>query len=218
MRPQRLHGLRPRRRGHRHVPQDEDREAVQPAQPGLRRGEQGLGVLHANGALGELAAQLARPGGHPHQHDREGAAAPAGHDQAAADGAAAHAGRRVAVAHHVQGGGGLAPVAAPHARRRAQAGQRAAAGARRGDVRARAAARHAAGQRVGAVAGRGGRGARAGGAPRGARAAGRGAGARGGGARVRRVRGVRARALVVPAADARVQDLRRLARARRATL
>lgn len=213
VRPQRLHGVRPRRGGHRHVPQDQDREAVEPAEPHPGRREQDVGVLHADGAVGQLAAELARAaaGGDPHQHDRARAAAAAGDDQAAAERAAAHGGvadaAGLAVADHVQGLQGAGEDAAAGGARDGgeQAGQRAAAGARRGGA---AAARAAAAERELAGAARGGGGGGARGAARArARAAGRGAGqARGAGVRVRAA--VRDHALVVQAGDARVQDLR----------
>lgn len=201
VRPQRLHGVRPRRRGDRHVPQDQDREAVQPAQPDRGRREQGVGVLHADGEVAQLAAQLAgaAAGGHPHQHDRARPAAAAGHDPAAAVRAAHAAG--LALAHHVQGRAAL-----PRVRRGGvQAVQRAAAGPLGGGAAAarpaarecelpRAARGERVGERVGARAGE----------ERAARAS---AGAAGGGAGQAGVPG-RARALVVPAADARVQGVR----------
>lgn len=96
MRPQRLDGLRPRRRSGGHVPQVEDRDAGAPAAPRVRRGEQDVRVLHADGAVADVAAEFAgaAPGRDSHQHDRARAAADAGRDPAEADRARAGADSR----------------------------------------------------------------------------------------------------------------------------
>lgn len=104
LRQERLHAVRPRRRSDRHVPQDEDRQAGPAPQP--RRREQDIDILHADGALAQLEAQLSRDVTRrdPHKHDREERAAEAARDDqtdatgAAANRGSAHARRRLPLA------------------------------------------------------------------------------------------------------------------------